>query len=117
MLTEWKRPKEVISTTEKIPLSAGCGNLHLTLGKEDDKLIEIRAVIGKNACCGYVLLDTIAKLMSVYLQSPEPRFKIVEKFKRQFMPDGKGNRITCGQPKGQKSCVEEISERILKELE
>jgi hypothetical protein len=53
----------------------------------------------------------------VYLQSPEPRFKIVEKFKRQFMPDGKGNRITCGQPKGQKSCVEEISERILKELE
>lgn len=118
METEFKRPKEIPSKTEHIELSTeGCGTLHLTLGWEEaeGRLIEVRCIIGKSGICGNVLLDTIAKLMSMYLQSPEPRYKIVEKFQRQFLPDKKGNRVVCGQ--GLKSCVEEIAERIVKELQ
>ncbi len=119
METTWRRPKEIPSKTEHIVLETeGCGTLHLTLGWEeiDGRLIEVRAVIGKSGVCPNVLLDTVSKLMSMYLQSPEPRYKISEKFQRQFMPDTKGNRITCSKGSG-KSCIEEISERVLKELD
>jgi hypothetical protein len=117
MQSEFDRPKVIPSTTEDIKLP-NCGTLHLTLGheKEGGRLIEVRAVIGRNACCGFVLLDTIAKLMSFYLQSPEPRWKIKELFNRCFMPDGKGGRIVCSHGK-EKSCVEEIAERVIRELE
>ncbi len=116
MQNEFDRPKVIPSTTEDIKMP-NCGTLHLTLGKEKEggRLIEVRAVIGRNACCAYVLLDTVAKLMSLYLQSPEPRWKIAELFKRMFIIDEKGNRIVCSHGK-EKSCVEEIAQRILAEL-
>ena len=116
MTNDWKRPKTIPSVTEQIKMPS-CGNLHLTLGWEEDggRLIEVQAVIGRSGTCPCVLLNTTAKLMSMLLQSSEPRFKIVEKFKKQFLPDTKGNQITCGQDKG-KGCIETIAERVIKEL-
>jgi len=114
METNWKRPKVIPSETEHIVLE-NCGTLHLTLGTEDERLIEVRAVIGKNGICGNVLLDSLAKSLSILLQTDYPRYKICEKLKRQFLPDTKGNKIVCGQTG--KSCVEEIAERIVKILE
>ena len=87
---DWKRPKVLPSTTHHIETS--CGTLHLILVKEDNKLVEIRATIGKNGVCPNVMLDTICKLTSMYLQSPEPRYKIVKKMKKQFVD------MNCGQP-------------------
>lgn len=109
MEATWKRPKTIPSQTEHIETEA-CGTLHLTLGwqEEDGRLIEVRAVIGKNGICGNVLLDTVAKLFSMYLQSPESRYKIAEKVKRQFIG------ISCAQ--GKKSCGELIAEKVLEEL-
>ena len=103
----WKRPKVIPSKTEH--LESPCGTLHLTLGweEEDGRLIETRAVIGKNGICPNVLLDTVAKLLSMYLQSPEPRYKIAEKIKKQFIG------VACVQGK---PCVEIIAEKILEEL-
>jgi len=117
MAENWKREKEIPSKTELIDLETpACGNMHLTFCWQDDSLIEVRAVIGKSGVCGNIMLDTIAKLMSMYLQSSEPKYKIVKKFRKQFLPDTKGNQITCGHGKG-KSCIEEIAERVVKELE
>ena len=117
MQTEYAVPKELPSTTESIPLPH-CGNLHLTLEYEEmgGRLMGVRAIIGRNACCGYVLLDTVAKMMTLYLRSPEPRFKVAERFKTLFMADTKGNRIVCSHGK-EKSCVEEIAERVVRQLE
>ena len=117
MQNEYAIPKELPSTTESVHLP-NCGNMHLTLEYEDvgGRLIGVRAIIGKNACCGYVLLDSVAKLMTLYLRSPEARFKIAERFKTLFMVDSKGNRIVCSHGK-EKSCVEEIAERIVAQLE
>jgi len=106
METTWKRPKTIPSKTEHIETD-GCGTLHLTLGFEEGHLIEVRAVIGRNGTCGGVLLDTCAKLLSMYLQSPEPRYKVAEKIKKQFI----GVKCAQGKP-----CVEIIAEKILKEL-
>ena len=109
METEWKRPKSIPSKTHHIE-TEGCGTLHFTMGweEEDGRLIEVRATIGKNGICGNILLDTVAKLMSMYLQSPEPRYKIVEKFKRQFV----GVKCNQGKP-----CIESLAESVIKELE
>ena len=110
METTYKRPKEIESKTEAIKLE--CGTLHLTFGYQEEvegKIVEVRAVIGKSGVCGNILLDSYAKAMSMLLQSPMPRYKIVEKIKKQF----KG--VVCSQ--GEKSCVNEIALRLLKELE
>lgn len=90
MEVKWKRPKCIPSKTTKIPTS--CGNLHLTFGYEEERLIEVRPSIGKNGICPNVLLDAFCKSMSMYLQSPEPRYKIIEKFKKQFV------EMNCGEP-------------------
>lgn len=83
MDTNWKRPKVIPSTTYHIDTNEG--TLHLIFGFEDDKLIEVRGMIGKAGSYSNILIDTICKLVSMYLQSPEPRYKIVKKFKKQFV--------------------------------
>lgn len=106
METDWKRPKTIDSKTEAIKTE--CGTIYLTLGYEEDKLIEVRATIGKSGICGNVLLDTVAKLLSMYLQSPEPRYKIISKLRKQFVG------VICNQGN---SCVNIISEKVVGELE
>lgn len=114
METDYKRPKEINSKTEAIKLP-NCGTLHLTIGFLDEiddiygRVTEIRAVIGKGGIPCNILLDSWAKAISMLLQSPMPRYKIIEKVKKQFVG------VTCASEK--ESCVSVISERLLKELE
>ena len=114
MQTDWSRPKELPSETHHIE-TEGCGTLHLTIVTENDKVVEVRCSIGKNATCGNVLLDSFAKILSCYLQSDFPRFRIVKKLRKQFLPDTKGNAIKCAQ--GGKSCIENIIEKIIDRIE
>jgi len=114
METSWKRPKTLPSTTEHIDTQ--CGTLHFTIVKEDDKLVEVRGMIGKSGTCGNVFLDTICKMVSMYLQSPEPRYKICKKFRKQFVD------MNCGQGKfvweGEEytGCIDYVIKRVVKEL-
>lgn len=112
------REKEIPSSTHRVE-TQGCGTAHVTLGYQElentRRLIEVRILIGKNGgSCGNILLDTIAKLISVYLQSSEPRYKVVKKLRHLFMPDTRGNAITCAQGR---SCIEDVIKLVLKELE
>ena len=114
MSETYARPKVLPSETFHIT-TTGCGTLHLTICTENDKVIELRAVIGKNSTCGFVLLDSFTKMISVFLQSDEPRYKIVKKLRHLFLPDTKGNAISCAQ--GGKSCIELIVEKIIDRIE
>ena len=112
------RPKEIPSETHRVETD-GCGGLHITLGFEEmertKRLIEVRVLLGKNGgSCGNILLDTVAKLTSVYLQSADPTYIKAKKLRHLFMPDTKGNAITCP---GGKSCIEDVIRLVLKELE
>lgn len=111
---DWHRPKELPSQTLHIETSS-CGTLHLTICTESNKVIEVRSLIGRNQTCGNILLDSFAKVLSCYLQSTEPRYKIVRKLRKQFLPDTKGNSIQCSG--GQKSCIESIVEKIIDHIE
>ena len=117
-MTDIVREKEIPSSTHRVETS-GCGTAHVTLGYQElentRKLIEVRILIGKNGgSCGNILLDTIAKLISVYLQSSDPTYKKAKRLRHLFMPDTKGNAITCTQGR---SCIEDVIRLVLKELE
>ena len=111
----WKRDKELPSETFEIQLPT-CGKLHLVVVKENDKVIEVRALIGRNSTCPAILLDSFAKILSCYLQSDFPRYRIVKKL-RKFLPDTKGNRISCTGNENQAGCVESIIAKIIDQIE
>ena len=110
MESSYKRPKEIESKTEAICLS-NCGTLHYTIGFDPDvkRPVEIRCVIGKGGVPCNILLDSWAKAMSMLLQSGYPAYKIVDKIKKQFIG------VVCTNEKI--SCVNVVSERLIKELE
>ncbi len=114
LMLEYRRPKEIKSKTEAISL-LNCGTLHLTIGYLDEiddvygRVTEIRAVIGKGGIPCNILLDSWAKAISMLLQSPMPRYKIIKKVKKQFVG------VTCAGEK--ESCVSIIAEKLIKELE
>lgn len=111
MDSNWKRPKDLPSKTTHIDLPSECGTLHLIMGYQDEvegRLVEVHPVIGKSGICGNVLLDSLGKAISMYLQSPMPRYKIIEKFKKQFVG------VVCSQGV---SCVDIIARKIIEELE
>ena len=109
-MPEYKRPKEIESKTEAIKLES-CGTMHLTIGYQEEvegKVVEIRCSIGKAGVPCNILLDSFSKAMSMLLQSPMPRYKIIEKIKRQF----KG--VVCGNQS--RSCIDVVAEKLLAEL-
>ena len=78
----WKRPKEIGGQTEKIATNEG--SLFFTKNYDNGRLREIRGVISKGGTLGMVMVDTFCKLISIILQSPIPKYKIIKKFKKQF---------------------------------
>ena len=118
-MDSYRRPKVVQSKTEAYKLD-NCGTLHITFGYLDEvddvygRVTEVRAVIGKNGVCGNILLDSFAKNLSMLLQSPMPRYKIIEKLKKQYYNPKTLEGVTCGNGK---SCVSVIVEKLLKEME
>lgn len=111
---DWKRPKTVKSKTEHI--TSSCGTLHIIKGYDGERLIEITASIGKSGTCANCLLDSFSKVVSMYLQSPMARYKIVKKFKKQFTDS------SCGMPfkyedKMYRGCIDWISQNIVDEID
>ena len=119
---DFKRPKVIPS--KSIEVITGCGKLYMTLGyeEEDGRLIEVRATIGKGkdesiiGVCPAIQLDTICKMISIILQSDMPRYKIVQKFKKNFV------EMSCGNPfifeeRNYTGCHDYLIKAVLKEVE
>ena len=118
---EFKRDKEIPSKTFHIETNA-CGTLHLTLGFQDEKLVEVRAMIGKTGICCNILVESICKILSMFLQTETPRYKIVKKIRKQFLETAKFPGVNCGQGiiwenKSFGSCVDLIGSSVVAELE
>ncbi len=117
---DWKRPKEVKSTTENIKTE--CGTLNVTKGYDGSRLIEIFSTIGKSGTCCNCHLYANSRFLTFYLQSPEPRYKIVKKIKKSILKDTKSDGVSCGMPfthdgKQYRSCIEFIGEYIIDEID
>ena len=109
----WKRPKEMPSVTTHI--KTNCGTINITFAFRSKKLKEVYAIIGKSGTCANILLTSWCKGMSMLLQSPSPRYKIIKKLKKQFIESNCGMPFTIGEKK-YLSCIHYIAEKIIEEL-
>lgn len=113
-MSEWKRQKEIPSKSTNLKTS--CGTLNITFGYENDRLIELWAIVGKSGSCANTLLASFCKVASMLLQSSQPKYKIVKKFRKQFVDSN------CGMPfshegKQYKGCVDYIAQKVVEELD
>lgn len=117
-MTDYKRPKTLESKTENI--KTDCGTLNFTKGYDNGKLVEIWAVIGRSGTCSNSLLASFCKVVSMYLQSAHPRYKIVKKFKKQFIGSNCGMPFYIKEDKEQVKycgCIDWIAQNIVEEID
>jgi len=62
-----KRPKTLIGATHRI--KTGCGNLYVTLTRDDQGLFEVFSALGKSGQCGMAQLEAICRCVSIGLRS------------------------------------------------
>ena len=81
MNADWKRPKilEGVTRSVKTPI----GTLHLTYNY-DGGLVELIGHIGKEGSMMAKHIDIICRLMSIILQSPLSRVKLIKKIKKNL---------------------------------
>ncbi len=108
-----KRADVLKGETEKI--KTGCGNLYLTINKDDDNVpCEIRLQIGKTGSCARSLLEVIGIQQSIMLQHIDKDI-IVKDFKKHLRGVNCGAEFRiCDKRYG--SCIDKIAERILIEM-
>lgn len=112
METILDRPEVLEGYTPK--LETPCGSLYFTLNEYDSKLCEVRVTMGKSGTCMNIMLQTIALLISVMLQSGISREVIKKALLNQF----EGN---CGQTiwyKGVRyhSCLDWMIQKMLEDM-
>ena len=122
MTADFKRPKILYGSTPEV--ITPCGKLYLTfnyIDEEKQKLVEVRGHFGKAGTCSLLGLDSIAKLISILLQSSMSRVKIIKKIRKGWISTDKKERITCGNPfdyagKTYQSCIELLMSMVVDEL-
>jgi hypothetical protein len=87
MDANWKRPKTLEGATISVPTPAG--TLHLTFNYDKNTLVEVMGKIGRCGSYAATQLSILCILLSIVLQSPLSRKKIVKKI-RKGLVDIKG---------------------------
>lgn len=110
---DYERPPVLEGRTIKFPTP--CGSLYLTINEDKSKVREVRMRLGKVGYCQRLLLETIAILLSVILQSDIPRQKIIKALSHQ-MESGCGMGKIWYKGEYYNSCMDYAVEKILEEI-
>ena len=113
MITKFKRPDVLdgYTTMAKTP----CGSFFLTLNECDEKLCEVRMLIGKSGNCVRMLFETISILISVMLQENIPKEKITKTLLNQ-LESNCGNTIWVNNEM-YRSCIDYAVTKIIEDME
>ena len=108
-----KRPKILEGKTVKVTI--GCGSLYIGLSYNEDKLYEVRLVMGKAGSCKNTELFLLGIMLSVMLQSDIPRTKIIKTLKHWL--NSKCDNMYQNADKKFITCYDSIANLIIEELE
>jgi ribonucleoside-diphosphate reductase alpha chain len=107
------RPEVLSGRT--IRLNSSCGAFYLTLNEHEEKLAEVRMLIGKSGNCQRNLFEVIALLLSVLLQSDIPKEKIVSILEHKLEVNC-FNNPSYHEGIRYNSCIDFVVRKILEEL-
>jgi ribonucleoside-diphosphate reductase alpha chain len=108
-ITPRPRPLETTGTTQKA--GTGCGNLYITINRDDQGMFELFATMGKSGGCAASQIEAIGRLTSLALRAGIEPDSIVKQLKGIRCPSpllGRGGMTY--------SCADAIGKAIEKEL-
>ena len=76
---DYIRPKILPGNTYKEKV--GCGNIYVTVNKDDNKIIEVFAILGKSGQCSRAQTEAVTRVVSAGLQSNTPIKKLIKTLK------------------------------------
>ena len=82
MEANWKRPKTLEGVTSHITTPQG--TLHITFNYDANSLVEVIGHLGKSGSYACKQLDMLCRMLSIVLQTPLSRVKIVKKIKKSL---------------------------------
>ena len=74
-----KRPKTLQGTTHRI--KTGCGNIYVTITRDEEGLFEVFSALGKSGQCGAAQIEAICRMVSIALRSGVDSKEIVDQLK------------------------------------
>ena len=73
------RPKITKGETVKVP--TGCGNLYVTINRDDDGIFEVFAALGKAGSCAKCVMEGISRVVTLAIRCDVPIPEIVKQLK------------------------------------
>ena len=105
-----KRPKILSGNTRRV--ATGCGNIYVTINRDEQGLFEVFAHLGKTGQCGAAQLEAMCRAITAGLRADVDPAVFVKQFSGIRCPSpGMDNGETVY------SCADAISKAIQKELE
>jgi len=105
-----KRPKQIQSTT--VRMETGCGHLYVTVGKDNGKIIELFATLGKAGGCTMAQNEALARAISLGLKYGVPAKEYVNELENVKCPHSSwDNGIQI------MSCADAIAKALKREIE
>ena len=74
-----RRPKVIKGETVKV--LTGCGNMYVTINRDDEGLFEVFAALGKAGSCAKVQIEGISRVVTLAIRCGVPTEEIVKQLK------------------------------------
>mgnify|MGYP001586031468 CR=1 FL=1 len=90
-MTPYVRPSTLPSITHRVPTDHG--NMYVTLGTDDGRLVEIWIAISKSGSCEKAFLEALARSVALGLQHSVPLAEYIEQLQNitcRVVGDGEG---------------------------
>ena len=73
-----KQPRPKILPGKSVKVKTGCGNLYITLNKNDGELFEVFATLGRSGGCAMAQNEALTRMITLSLRCGVPKEEIIK---------------------------------------